>query len=465
VDHGIRIQAFKALLSKCLVLTDSDELLVIYDESMAALLTVFEEALADQSISCTLIYLPRRFQNQLVESSRVHGSSDKVALPSALVAAITASTAMLNLLDSYANNASVRRAINRTPRPSTCRLATIPGISDAILQAIIDADVDRVLKRCEEVAWLLGEASDAEIVSHDSIGGCYKLMLSLGGWENEPIMSPGVLLPGSWGNVPPGETFCCPPFESVNGQICINGSIPGRVLPKGQELVLEFEKGKLVRWRHAVDGLTTPASRFFDDLKRNADIMADENWNTFAELGFGLNENITELTGNPLFDEKASETLHVAIGDNSIFDDDVSSFIHEDLVVKKPTLYLDGKLVMTQGVINDPRLNARRESSLSSGDGIGAMDAVVYLREGRMAQHNGIPMRRLSKAQRVNYVRLAPDETSLALGAVCEMLQAYERVHITTFLKAHPVFSNIDTTHLLRVLYHYRVIQFETPRQ
>jgi leucyl aminopeptidase (aminopeptidase T) len=461
VHEQARVRAFQALLSKCLLLTDDDELLVIYDESMVPFFPSLEKALADAVIPGTFIYLPRLLQLQLVQTSRLRGSSDKANLPSALVAAITASTAMLNLVDSYANNASVRRAINRTPRRSTCRLATIPGISDEILQVIIDSDINAVFEACEEVAWLLGEAHHAELETHDSAGSLYRLSLSLGGWESEPVMSPGVFLPGSWGNVPPGETFCCPPSETVNGRICINGSIPGRVLTKGEELILEFERGKLLRWSSASGDLDSPTLKFFDNLERQAAIDEDENWNTFAELGFGLNERITSLTGNPLFDEKAAGTLHVAIGDNSIFGDDVWSLIHEDLIVKRPSLELDGERVMTKGVIDKVRLNSRRERIIQDHESMPVADTFLYLREGRIARHRGVPMRRLSKAQRINYVRMADSNVSAALGALCDMLATYDRVHITTFLGAHPSFLGIQSPYLLRILHHYRIVQFD----
>lgn len=464
MDGQTRVTAFQALLSKCLLLTDVDELLVIYDESMQPLFQYLEKALAEAFIPGTFVYLPRLLQLQLVQTSRERGSGDKATLPSALVAAITASTAILNLVDSYANNASIRRAINRTPRRSTCRLATIPGISDDILQIIIDSDIDAVFEACEEVAWLLGEASSVEIETYDSIGSRYRLSLSLEGWESEPVMSPGVFLPGSWGNIPPGETFCCPPFERVTGQICINGSIPGHVLSEGQEVILDFLRGKLVGWRSATGDVDNSILKFFGSLEKQAAIDGDGNWNTFAELGFGLNARISSLTGNPLFDEKAAGTIHVAIGDNSIFGDDVSSLIHEDLIVKGPCVELDGIRVMTDGVINRAQLNERRKRAVQGYHSIPVTDCLLYLREGRIARHRGIPMRRLSKAQRINYVSIADPVVSEALGELCDMLATYDRVHITTFLEAHPFFSGIPSEQLLRILYHYRIVQFDVSK-
>jgi hypothetical protein len=80
------------------------------------------------------------------------------------------------------------------------------------------------------VAWFLGRGGSVVLTTFDAAGREYQLFLELEGWSNEPLMSPGIVLPGSWGNVPPGESFCCPDSAYVHGEICINGSIPKRKL-------------------------------------------------------------------------------------------------------------------------------------------------------------------------------------------------------------------------------------------
>jgi hypothetical protein len=453
-----QMEAFKALFFKCLRMRGEDDFLVIYDESLDPFLEAFERTLESESVSSTLVYLPQTLQRLLMKQSKSRGSQDKIDLPSSIVAAIAASTAMINLLDSTPYNAPVRKAINHTPRPNNCRLATIPGISTRILEVIIESPIEEILSACEEMAWMLGESSRAEIKTFDSEGREYSLKLELGGWENEPIMSPGVLLPGSWGNVPPGETFCSPAPETVNGFVCVNGSVPGHVLRNGQEVVLNFSKGKLISWTTPTKNLQSPALGFFDQQRTIAVSNEDDNWNTFAELGIGLNPQIVELTGNPLFDEKAIRTLHVAIGDNSVFGDDVSSFIHEDLVTRCPSLLLDGVLVMNEGVIDSRQIQKLRTERSTPNAGIKVKDALIYLREGRIGYHNGEFMRRLTKAERINYVRMAQEDVNSSLADLYETLKAHGIANLAAFLKNHADFSGHPTEHLLAFLYHYRVI-------
>jgi len=458
MDFKRQEDAFRLLFSRCLnVAAATDELLVIHDESMDQFLDAFDSAVEAGLISCTRVRIPRRYQEYLVLESKSHSNRGQISLPSGTVAAVQASTAIVNLLDGTSHNQPVRKAVNQTPRPNNCRLATIPGISEAILRALLDAPFDHILRACEEVAWALGEGSEAEIATVDSSGKHHLLTLKLGGWENEPIMSPGVLLPGSWGNVPPGETFCCPPSGTVNGSICINGSVPRHVLEPREEIVLEFVNGKLISWSAVNQGMSSPALEFFEEQKRAGAANGDDNWNTFAELGIGLNPQITQLTGNPLFDEKAIETVHIAIGDNAVFGDDISSFIHADLITRRPSIRIDDLAFMDHGVIDHRGIQQRRttRASVRSAE---ILDAVIHLREGRIAQFGGTLMRRLSKAQRVNFVRIGSSDTIVPLTELCETLRAHGRVHIAAFLKNYPSFGAIKTTDLLNILYHYRVL-------
>jgi hypothetical protein len=67
-------------------------------------------------------------------------------------------------------------------------------------------------------------------------------------------------------------------------------------------------------------------------------------------------------------------------------------------------------------------------------------------------------MRRLSKAQRVNYIRIASADTIGPLTELYQTLHTHDRVHIASFLKNFPSFGGINTAALLDILYHYRIL-------
>jgi leucyl aminopeptidase (aminopeptidase T) len=67
-----------------------------------------------------------------------------------------------------------------------------------------------------------------------------------------------------------------------------------------------------------------------------------------AEFGIGTNPR-ARLIGNVLEDEKVLGTCHIALGDNSTFGGRVRVGIHVDGIILKPTVKLDGKILMENG--------------------------------------------------------------------------------------------------------------------
>ena len=454
-DREIKCEAFRVLLSKCLNVERRDDVLVIYDESLGDLFEPLVNVLDIGGIPATFVCIPKVYQKALVRESGSDRALNKLQLPLGIVAAISASTVILSLLDGGPESAPLRRTIIHTLRSRASRLASIPGIGPEILKAVLHAPIAEIAKDCERVAWVLGESREAELVSYDGVGRPYILRMMLDGWEREPIISSGIILPGSWGNIPPAETFCCPRSESVDGEVCINGSIPRGVLGPGQEVVLRFERGKLVEWQAPRDP-TSPGFAFLDQARAQAVRTEDPNWNTFAELGVGLNPTIVALTGNSLFDEKAKGTIHVAIGDNSAFGGDVVSSIHADLVTWRPDLRLDGRAVIVRGellggLIDELRAAPPRSEELPP-------EAWVRLREGRVEYHDGVLMRRLSTEHRVNYVAIATESMSVALGRLCDLLNLYDSVMVRDFLEQNPSIESVETARLMGILNHYRVL-------
>jgi leucyl aminopeptidase (aminopeptidase T) len=67
-----------------------------------------------------------------------------------------------------------------------------------------------------------------------------------------------------------------------------------------------------------------------------------------AEFGIGTNDS-ARLSGILLEDEKVMGTVHLALGNNVTMGGSVNVPIHIDGVIKKPTVFIDGKLLMEDG--------------------------------------------------------------------------------------------------------------------
>ncbi len=103
-------------------------------------------------------------------------------------------------------------------------------------------------------------------------------------------------------NFPDGELFTGPIETEVDGTIRFTypASYAGRRVG-GVEL--EFRGGEVVRSR-AEEG-----EAFLREM-----LAVDDGARRAGEFSFGLNEAVTEFTGNTLFDEKMGGTVHLALG-------------------------------------------------------------------------------------------------------------------------------------------------------
>jgi len=445
-------KAFSAVLDDCLHITQYDDLLVISDETMQPYQAAFWRLTQDRRLMVTQLYFPKNYQIAIadwVDSAQPEGP----ALPAGVTAAMQAASAVVTFLNNDLSTNRIRRAIVHRPRTANCRLAHIPGISAEVLRAVGKSNFDQIQEDCEMIAWVLGEAEKVELTSYDSQSRPYTLILNLEGWNNDPFISSGVIMRGSWGNVPPGETFCCPNPARVSGSICINGSVPKYLITNGFEVILSFESGKLVHWQAERD---SPAHEFFDRERHAATIRPDENWNTFAELGIGLNPSITELTGNSLFDEKVMGTVHVAIGDNSIFGHGVVSNIHADLVTQRPDLVVDGHLVIKRGALQRDEIESWRSTQPKASTL--SRNAVLYLREVRVSELDGVLVRRLGKGGRLGFVQMANRNVGTALLDLYRILRQLGRVESLELVAQYPEIRQFPTEWLLGILHHYKAL-------
>jgi hypothetical protein len=453
-------ESFRQLLRDCLRANPRDQILVIYDESLFTYFDDLLQVMIEDRLSVSFFHLPRKYQLALIQwREPSDDDSPDVYLPNALNNAINDSSLILTLLAGDMDTFNVRRSIVNKPRSKQCRLAHVPGVSGEVLQVLSKSPIAQIMRESEQVAWALGEARHAELTTYDLNGGSHVLKLDLGGWDHEPLMSPGMIFPGSWGNIPPGESFWCPSSPSVGGEICINGSVPRAPLREGQEVVLYFESGRLARWETAGDG---PAGIFLATEAASARVRGDQQWDLFAELGIGLNPAIEELTGNPLFDEKMAGTVHVALGDNSVFGFPIRADRHLDLVTCHPTLKLDNREIIISGRLQTEVLDQwRRGLELPPAAVDGADELVLHAEKFEFL--NDKAMRRLSRADRLGYVEMADGVPALRLKAVVDILLEGFR---TTLLELHGKLhlrdsstSPADFDRALATLLHYCVVE------
>ena len=204
------------------------------------------------------------------------------------------------------------------------RAATLPGITERVMIAGLDADYEAIARHCRDV---LAQVDDADEIRVTTPAGTD---LTVEPGDHEWLTDTGMVHePGDFSNLPAGEVFVSP--ETANGTYVVDGTM----MPHGlldEPLRFEVEDGYVTH-------ISDDAVREQVDAGREE--VGDDAAN-LAELGIGTNVGVTELVGSVLLDEKAAGTVHVAIGDDASIGGDTEAPLHLDGIIREPTVYADG---------------------------------------------------------------------------------------------------------------------------
>ncbi|RZV12211.1 leucyl aminopeptidase (aminopeptidase T) [Natrinema hispanicum] len=209
------------------------------------------------------------------------------------------------------------------------RVATLPGITEDVFTAGLDADYDSIAAHCEAVREQVAGADEIRVTTDAGTD------ITFGVGDREWLADTGIVHePGDMSNLPAGEVFISP--TTADGTFVVDGTMrPHGLLEDGHQLTFEVE-----------DGLVTHISddEIRETVANAADEVGDAAYN-LAELGIGTNVAVTELVGSVLLDEKAGGTVHIAIGDDAGIGGETDAPIHLDGIIREPTVLADGEPV------------------------------------------------------------------------------------------------------------------------
>jgi aminopeptidase len=143
--------------------------------------------------------------------------------------------------------------------------------------------------------------------------------------------------PGSFGNLPVGEIDSGIIREKTNGIIFFDGSFPQLgIIEKPIRVDVKDGIGEIIK-----DSAQAIA------LHKMLAVVGEDAFKV-AELGIGTNPNC-RLTGIVLEDEKVLGTVHFAFGNDLSYQGTNDVPLHLDGVIKKPTIIVDGSVLMKEG--------------------------------------------------------------------------------------------------------------------
>jgi leucyl aminopeptidase (aminopeptidase T) len=319
MDAGLR-NAAEIAVKDCLKLQSDETLLVVTDTELREIGEALVEAgrsLGAVSVIMEIQPLSRNGEEPPAMVSEAMKHADAVVCPT--------------------SKSLTHTAARRNACAAGARVATMPGITIDTMVRGLGADYYAIAERTKQVTALLDTAKVARVTT--KLGT--DITMPIDGIK--AISSTGLMHePGSFGNLPSGESYMMPAEGKTQGVFIVDGSMAGIGDLAGKKPITIT-----VRDGYAVEIAGGPEAA---ELRSKLEPLGEKAFNV-AELGVGTND-AAKIIGNILEDEKVMGTVHIALGNNMSMGGTHDVPIHLDGIIKDPTLELDGVAIMKNGKLD-----------------------------------------------------------------------------------------------------------------
>ncbi len=332
LEHGADIA-----VTKCMKVTEKDSVLIVADSASK------EIGMAIRQKSLEITDRVRFFNLDLP----AYGGRPLKAMPESLVEAIRKATVTFFV----AGPAEGELETLRGPFLQLCvqkaRHAHMVGVDNKIMTTGMCVDYDKVALVTNRLYQMLISAKEIKVTS--PAGSDFTATFDSGmKW----IPCTGIIeRVGEWDNLPSGEVFTAP--KTFQGRLVIDGTIGDWIEVKYMGKVDYQETPLIIDVEHVNGGsyikeMKCKHKELLDDF--TAYVKSEPNASRVGEIGLGTNIFLKEIIGNILQDEKFA-TVHVAFGDPYHEKTGASwtSDYHIDLLMRKCSIWLDGRQIMDKG--------------------------------------------------------------------------------------------------------------------
>jgi 2,5-dihydroxypyridine 5,6-dioxygenase len=208
-------------------------------------------------------------------------------------------------------------------------------VAEQLISGGIYADFEAQRPLCEKVARLLEEARTAKLTTPAGTN----LVMDLTGRKGNAHT--GIARKsGQFTTVPNIESSTSPVEGKSEGILVGDGSIPYYDIGVLKEPIYMTVK----------EGMVTDIKGGAQAQTISGMMAAQEDPNVYniAQLAFGLNP-LCKMSGVMLDDEGVYGTAHIGIGTSTMLGGKIKTKMHFDVLMWKPTLELDGKVVLKTG--------------------------------------------------------------------------------------------------------------------
>lgn len=320
-----------SLMRECLGTKEGNEVAIVCDVERINLADAVAFAADHLKAKATILTLTEKFRKTRTITEPT--LSDK------LLEALAKFDIVVLLLAQIGAETPFRREFIRLATEGTVRVANLPGITEkTFLESLRPPDRAIIEKMGNEISAILRRAKKVRVRSPAGTNIHFDLNSS----KAPPEISSGFILqPSTWGNLPGAEVYIAPRAWSAKGKIVVDLTFPRGHLLKAP-ISFEVDRGR-------VDSHSIKSSDKMAIISLK-EVLSVHNGDALAEFGVGLNKQIVKPTGTILIDEKMYGTCHFALGDNIPFGGEIRSRDHFDMVLKHPSVWIDGDLIIKHGI-------------------------------------------------------------------------------------------------------------------
>jgi 2,5-dihydroxypyridine 5,6-dioxygenase len=269
----------------------------------------------------------------IIKPRRVRGTASEFG--PVLSDAIRASKMILDLCDEIDADPVTIEARSKGTR---VLVTNVKGIEDYVVRALLDVDIDAMIRNAERVAALWDRTKHCRVTSPQGTDVGFDLM------PRKSIVSDGAISEDGEVDFFPGvQVSIAPVEETINGTIVIDASdsVQG-VVHTPYSLIMK--NGVIT----AIEG-----GKEANVMRNRLERCADDTLYRLCHFSVGLNPQ-AGISGNMTEDERMLAAVDFGFGyQNPSFGGSVGlSPFHEDIMMATPTIYLDGKAMSGDGKLN-----------------------------------------------------------------------------------------------------------------
>ncbi|MBI2848133.1 MAG: aminopeptidase [Chloroflexi bacterium] len=309
------LHSARVVVEDCLGVKEAEQVLILVDEKSRRIGQAFFDAAVRIKAEAVLIEFIERALNGS-EPPRAVAEAMKHA--DAIIAPTTKSVS--------------HTAATREARLAGARIASMPGVTEDVMARTMGADYYKIRERTLKFQKIFNEGNEVRLKSPAGTDMIFFIAGRQGSADAGFIRERS-----SRGNLPAGESCISPLEGKTQGIAVVDASMAGVGILK-QPIKLVVKDG------HVTEISGGEEARVLDALLSEKGREA----RNIAELGIGTNDRAT-VSGNILEDEKVMGTVHIGLGTSSNIGGLVSASLHLDGVITRPTLIVDGRVIIKDG--------------------------------------------------------------------------------------------------------------------